>query len=268
MILHITLLLLLNASTAGQEKDSFTIIQITDPQFGFFENNKGFAKESELYRKAIDAINNIAPDFVVITGDLVNDMNDRAQIAEFKKITSLIGCPVWYSPGNHDIGLPPTEESMRAFVKDYGHDRFSLKHKKSLFIGLNSCLIKPGETQAEAEQFRWLEKELSKKGKKANNILVFVHYPFFITEPAEPEAYFNIAPAIREKYFRLFSKYGVDAVFAGHLHNNGYGRYDEIEMITTSASGKPLGKVPSGMRVINVKPDGIENSYRVIETDQ
>lgn len=256
---------MISITASGQKDNSFTVIQVTDPQFGFFENNKGFPKETSLYTKAVEVINNIAPDFVVITGDLVNDMKDRSQVEEFKRITALIECQVLYSPGNHDVGLPPDDKSIRGFVKDYGHDRFSMKHKKSLFIGLNSCLIKSGEPQYEEEQFKWLERELSKKGKKARNILVFVHYPFFITEPDEPEAYFNITPTVRKKYLELFSRHGVDAIFAGHLHNNGYGRYNDIEMITTSAVGRPLGKVPSGIRVITIRPDGIENSYYIIE---
>jgi serine/threonine-protein phosphatase CPPED1 len=129
---------------------------------------------------------------------------------------------------------------------------------------LNSCLIKAATPVLEEAQFEWLEKEL-KKNRKAKNILVFVHYPFFITEPDEPEAYFNIPPETRKKYLDLFKKYGVDAVYAGHLHNNAYGRYGKMEMITTSAVGKPLAQVPSGIMLINVFPRKVENIYYMIE---
>ncbi len=41
----------------------------------------------------------------------------------------------------------------------------------------------------------------------------------------------------------------VRAVFAGHYHRNSYGTLGKMEMITTSAVGRPLGVDPSGFRV-------------------
>jgi serine/threonine-protein phosphatase CPPED1 len=75
-------------------------------------------------------VNALNPDFVVITGDLIHDTGNRSQIDEFKRITSQIRCPVYYSPGNHDIGQKPAQADIDAFIADYGHDRFSFTHKK------------------------------------------------------------------------------------------------------------------------------------------
>jgi len=249
----------------SQKKSSsapFTIIQVTDPQFGMYENDKGFSKETELYEKAVEAINKLNPDFVVLTGDLVNNKDNRTQIAEFKRITAKIKkeIPVYYSPGNHDIGQPTSQKDIDTFISDYGHDRFSFKHKKSLIIGINSCLIKSNTPVLEETQFEWLKKELN-KGKKTKNIILFTHYPFFINSFDEADQYFNIAVETRNKYLNLFKEYRVDAVFAGHLHNNGSGKFGDMQMITTSAVGKPLGKAESGIRVIKVYPDRVESVY-------
>ncbi len=265
--LGIVLLILSTISNIGnsQKKGSsapFFIIQVTDPQFGMYEADKGFSKETELYEKAVDAINKLNPDFVVLTGDLVNKKDDRDQVAEFRRITAKIikEIPVYYSPGNHDIGQPTTQKDIDTFVSDYGHDRFSFKHKKSLIVGINSCLIKSNTPVLEGSQFEWLKKELT-KGKKAKNIILFTHYPFFINSFDEPDAYFNIAVETRNRYLSLFKEFGVDAVFAGHLHNNGFGKYGDMQMITTSAVGKPLGKIQSGIRVIKVYPDRVESVF-------
>jgi len=249
----------------SQKKSSsapFTIIQVTDPQFGMYEADKGFSKETELYEKAVEAINKLNPDFVVLTGDLVNNKDNRTQIAEFKRITAKIKkeIPVYYSPGNHDIGQPTSQKDIDTFISDYGHDRFSFKHKKSLIIGINSCLIKSNTPVLEETQFEWLKKELN-KGKKTKNIILFTHYPFFINSFDEADQYFNIAVETRNKYLNLFKEYRVDAVFAGHLHNNGSGKFGDMQMITTSAVGKPLGKAESGIRVIKVYPDRVESVY-------
>lgn len=264
LIILIFFLFIFSLTGNSQKRNSspFFIIQVTDPQFGMIDSDKGFKKETELYEKAVKAINRLNPDFVVITGDLVNNKEDELQIAEFKRITSEIKpkIPVYYSPGNHDIGQSPTHQDIDVFTGNYGHDRFSFKHKKNIFIGLNSCLIKSAVPVLEKQQFDWLNNELS-KGKRVNHIILFCHYPFFINSFDEPETYSNIQTEIREKYLVLFKKYKVDAVFAGHLHNNGNAKYGDMEMITTSSVGKPLGKALSGIRIIKVYPDRVESNY-------
>jgi len=228
--------------------------------------NKEFSKETELYEKIVSAINRLKPDFVVITGDLVNQKDDRSQVNEFKRITALIEkeIPVYFTPGNHDIGQSPTQEDIDIFKSDYGSDRFLLKHKKSLFIGLNSCLIKSGTPVLEQEQFEWLNKVLT-EGSDASHTVLFTHYPFFIKWSFEPETYSNIAPSIRKRYLKLMKEKGVDAVFSGHLHKNADARFKDIQMITTSAAGKPLSNDPSGIRIIRVFKTNIESDYYSVD---
>ncbi len=240
----------------------FFFIQMTDPQFGFFEANKSFEKETILYQKAVDEVNRLHPAFVVITGDFVNNGADSMQWAEFDRITAKINpsIKVYYSPGNHDIGQNPTQQRIDAYKKIYGDDKFSFKYKKNRFIGFNSCIIKADVQDLEQKQFEWLAKEL-RKAKGAKNIVLFCHHPFFTKDPEEEETYSNIAIEKRKKYFELFSKYGVNFVFAGHYHNNAAGSYQSVQMITTSAVGKPLGKAPSGFRIIKFVNGKIEHAY-------
>jgi len=239
----------------------FFIVQITDPQFGFLDN-KDFSGETSLYEKAIEKINSIRPAFIVITGDFVHDRSNQAQWDEFDRITGRIDktIPVWLSPGNHDIGMPPEKDDLDNYIRKYGYDRFSFSVRKSLFIGLNTCLIKSGNKEQEQIQYDWLQQEL-KKGKRARHIILFGHYPFFIKSPDEAETYSNIALDLRPKYLDLFSKYGVKAVFSGHLHNNAGSFAGETEMIVTSAVGRPLGDAPSGVRIIKVYKERITHTY-------
>ena len=135
----------------GKPTKPYCFIQITDPQFGMFENNVGFEKETELYEKAVKEINRLKPDFVVITGDLVNNLKDAKQLSEFKRITSKVDrkIPVYFTPGNHDVGNVPDSASLTAFISNYGYDHFAFKHKNSLFIGFNSSIIKNNLPQVE-----------------------------------------------------------------------------------------------------------------------
>lgn len=247
------------------QRDSLLIVQITDPQFGFFSNNADFEKETKLYAEAVRQINQIKPDFVVITGDFVNNGRDTLQINEFKRITACIekSIPVYLSPGNHDLALNPSKQDFEWYDSVYGKgsDRFSFHHKNAHFIGFNSVIIKSDESRKEEKkQFRWLKKEL-KKTDPADPILLFTHYPFFIGNFSENETYSNQRMQQRIRYFKLFEKYGVDAIFAGHLHNNAEASYGHILVITTNAAGKPLGNAQPGYRLIKIKDRQIKHSY-------
>lgn len=259
-------MILIFAGTALAEKKSPIIpwffVQLTDPQFGMFDSNKSFEKETILYEKAVAKINSLNPDFVVITGDFVNDPKSPSQIEKFKRITAKINpkIPVYYTPGNHDLGQNPDETSIKKYKRNFGSDRFSFEHKGSSFIGFNTSLIKAKLEKPEQKQYNWLTKKLN-ESRKAQHILLFCHYPFFNKTVDEPTAYSNIDLDCREKYLNLFSSNKVNAVFSGHYHNNSLSTYGSMQLVTTSALGKPLGKAPSGIRIVKVYSDKIEHEY-------
>ena len=60
-----------------------TFIQMSDPQFGMYADNKGFEHETANFEFAVATANRLKPAFVVMTGDLVNAPGDEAQIAAF-----------------------------------------------------------------------------------------------------------------------------------------------------------------------------------------
>ncbi|MDD4777269.1 MAG: metallophosphoesterase [Fermentimonas sp.] len=255
-------------SSVAQNK-TINIVQITDPQFGFFDENKSFDKETALFTKAIKQVNELKPDFVVITGDFVNNSKDINQIEEFKRITKELDkdIPLYLSPGNHDLGQNPTNQDFEFYFSHYGkdNDKFAFEYNDSYFIGLNSVIIK-SETnkKKEKKQFRWLKRKL-RKAKSSDAIIVFTHYPFFINDFDEKESYSNQSKKSRLKYFNLFKKYGVDGIFAGHLHNNAEASLNGIKMITTNAAGRPLGKAEPGYRLIEVNNGTINSKFISIE---
>ena len=164
----ILLLILIVGKVFPQNKQDATpwfFIQLTDPQFGMFENNAGFEKETDLYEKAVTEINSLNPDFVVITGDFVHNQNSVAQINEFKRITAKIkpSIRVYYSPGNHDIGQVSEKGSLKKYKTNYGSDRFSFEHKGSSFIGFNTGLIKAKLEKPEQKQISLAYKKTSEK---------------------------------------------------------------------------------------------------------
>ena len=234
---------------------SFFFLQLSDPQFGFMDNNKSISAETEAMNKAVTAINQLKPPFVVITGDFVNNSKSKEQIAAYKSMIAQIdsSVKVYMIPGNHDIGKV-SRASIDNYKKNYGETHFSFRYGDCTFIGIDSNIIKEEDKEREEVQFKWLEQELQKT-KDARFKFVFTHCSVFLKRMDEPVNYSNFSLPMREKYVRLFQKYGVNAIFAGHLHNNAYGKVGNMEMITIGPVGKVLGTGYQGMNLVKVYPD-------------
>lgn len=233
----------------------FFFLQLSDPQFGFMDNNKSISAETEAMNKAVTAINQLKPPFVVITGDFVNNSKSKEQIAAYKSMIAQIdpSVKVYMIPGNHDIGKV-SWASIDNYKKNYGETHFSFRYGDCAFIGIDSNIIKEEDKEREEVQFKWLEQELQKT-KDARFKFVFTHCSVFLKRMDEPVNYSNFSLPMREKYVRLFQKYGVNAIFAGHLHNNAYGKVGNMEMITIGPVGKVLGTGYQGMNLVKVYPD-------------
>lgn len=255
------LFILIPLTTWGQS-EAFYFIQMTDTQFGMTEDNKGFSEETKAMEKAIVAINRLTPAFVVVTGDLVNDGKDKAQIAEFKRICGKLNkrIPLYLTPGNHDVGQQATDESVKNYIDEYGYDCFSFQIANTCFIGLNTQIIWAGREEKENAQFVWLKKTLE-NSQKCNHRIILGHHPLFIKTADEPDRYENIPLLRRKIYLDLFSAYHADYMFAGHLHYNAGGTSDKFNLSVTNAVGKSLGKDKSGIRIVKIYSDRVESVY-------
>lgn len=241
-------------------------VQLSDPQLGMFTDNRDFAQDAANFEFAVATVNRLKPEFVVITGDLVNKPGDSAQVAEYRRIVGQIdkSIPVYNITGNHDVQNEPTPESIGNYVKTFGPDHYVFKHRGLTGIVLNSTLIHtPEKSQALlTAQDQWLRAELAKaRSENPRHLVVFQHHPWFIKSADEPDQYFNIPLARRAAHLALFREYGVRYLFCGHYHRNAEARDGELENITSGPVGKPLGGAKSGIRVAIVRDDRIEHRY-------
>ena len=247
------------------EKPIF-FLQMSDPQFGMFTDNKGFEHETANFEFAMATANRLRPAFVVVCGDLVNKPGDAAQIAEYLRVShELDGKIPFYSvAGNHDVGNAPTPESLALYRKNIGMDHYSFRAGEFEGIVLNSSVIQHPENAREEERIQkmWLEDELKKaRAAGVKQLAVFQHIPWFLKTPDEPDQYFNIPLETRREYLALLKRYGVRYVFAGHLHENSLGKDGDLTMVTTGPVGKPLGTASSGIRVVTVEGDAMTDKY-------
>jgi len=245
--------------------EPFFFIQASDPQFGMYTANKDFRQETANWEFVIANVNRLKPAFLVVTGDLTNQDGNADQIAEYQRINKKLDPAIHlYSvPGNHDVANEPTPATLAAYRKKYGPDYYSFREAALYGIVLDSSLFKaPGKVSDEAaKQEQWLEKELEKARAAGLPAVIFQHIPFFLEKPDEPDQYFNIPMATRQRVLGLLKRSGVHYIFAGHYHRNAFGRDGELEMITSGPSGMPIGPDPSGIRIAEVKGTQIEHKY-------
>lgn len=253
---------------------SFFFMQLADTQYGFFNENKSFEQEVALVEKTVQHINRLHPRFVIVCGDLTNATPEharyQAQVAQYKHDFSKVDpdIPLVCVCGNHDVGNRPTASSIASYQENFGDDYFSFWVGGVFNIVLNSSLLKDpsGASDMLAAQQAWLSQQLlDAASAKPKHIFVFQHHPLFLTQADEPDQYFNIPLERRTPLLEQLQQAEVRAVFAGHYHRNAYGLAGAMEMVTTGPVGRPLGKDPSGLRIVTVHETKIEHKYWAID---
>lgn len=240
----------------------FFFIQIADPQLGF--NSDGTPSLEQLER-SIDAINRLKPAFVISTGDLVHELLNDENANKYNDCMARLNksIKVYTVPGNHDI-RELTPEYFEYYKRHYGDDRFSFRYKDCAFIGFNSTIVQKGESDLEAEQYVWLEKEL-KKANKCRTIFLFAHIPLVCSDMNESDDYNNYPQSLRMKYVELFRKYGAKTMLCGHLHKNLSSQAAGLQIFVASAVGFPFDG-QDGMPLVKVNKDSFD--YRFVRLSE
>ena len=180
-------------------------------------------------------LNHLQPAFVIHLGDVVHPVpalptyGGAAQAA--LDMFAELDAEIRYIPGNHDVGDKPFKAMPAAAVTDDGvalYERYfgapfsAFDHGDCRFVLINSPVLNSG-LAGEGEQRAWLEKELVPR--KGQRVFLFSHYPPYILAPGEPSNYDNIDEPQRSWLLSLTEACGVEALFAGHVHNFFYHRH-------------------------------------------
>jgi 3',5'-cyclic AMP phosphodiesterase CpdA len=236
----------------------FFFVVAADPQL--------FWGPKELWEKTIEHVNRLKPAFLVVCGDLVQETGNDEQAEAYLEVAGKLDAsiPLHNLPGNHDVYNQPTPQSLAWYEKHFGKPWYSFTHAGCLFLALESDVLnRPDGAPGMAEQqMAWLRKTLEAASEnRFDHVIVFKHYSLCLERVDEPDAYFNVPGPRRKELLGLFHKHGVTAVFSGHYHRNAYVKDGDLELITTSSCGKPLGKDPVGLRIVKVFADRIEHRY-------
>lgn len=250
-----------NSADNKKIKASYSFVFMTDIHLQPEKNAiKGF-------KKAIDAVNELNPDFVITGGDNVMDafaQNWTRSDSLYNLMDSMLGLfnmPVYTTIGNHDLfgiheksGIQTThpEYGKKIYQKRITESYYSFEHKGWHYIvldGINITNDRRYTGYIDEEQGKWLKKELHKIGKQSP-IVIITHIPLLSiealialgpTEAFKDNSIINNANQIRQ----LFKDYNVKFVLQGHTHFLEDIFYEGIHYIT---GGAVSGSVWNGKR--------------------
>jgi predicted phosphodiesterase len=147
------------------------------------------------------------PAFVVTVGDTIEGLNDATAPAEWLQAEQILKtykrCPLYLTPGNHDIWSAASEQLFRQYAAHPPH--YSFDYEQAHFTILDNSRSE----EFSAGELAFLEQDL--KAHRAQPVkFIFSHRPSWLIGAALQNPNFAL--------HQLARQYGVQYVIAGHLH--------------------------------------------------
>ena len=177
------------------------------------------------YRRVLEAVAAQGAEFLVHTGDLVNEGTEE-QWQAFQQLMAGFSLPFYPVPGNHD-GLNGELDGYLAYsgapAAHYSFDRgevhFTLADSHNGGIG--------------AAELQWLSQDLGATDRPVK--MVFLHHP-----PFDPDGTDHVMAYGNQAFMDLMAEMAVDYVFAGHIHAYARQEQDGVVYLITGGAGAPL----------------------------
>ena len=186
------------------EKDKFSFILVGD--------RTGSDSQSwQIFDRAIDEINLLRPDFVIMIGDIIENLPSRTGsiqslwVEAFEHLKQF-KMPFFIVPGNHDIW---NRQSYQTWKQNLGNTYYSFSYKGCRFIILNSEEVHiTGEIGFGEKQLSFLKEEIQRY-HQARQLFLFFHQPVWLPSEKDKYHWTEIESLLDETNY---------SVFAGHLH--------------------------------------------------
>jgi predicted phosphodiesterase len=228
---------------SGEQLATFAVIADTHVNHREDDSSSSYpcnALANARTRQVVAELNQIAPEFVMHLGDLVNPVPELPTFVEaaehFKSLMADLQAPLHLVSGNHDVGdkqvswMPAgmvNEENLALYEKHFGDHFYSFDTDLLHMVVINAQIINSG-LAAEETQKHWLEKDLSENTHKRT--FICTHYPPYVSNADENGNYDNIDEPGRTWLLDLIKEHSPEALFCGHVHNFWYDVYAETEM--------------------------------------
>jgi hypothetical protein len=242
---------------AVEEQNPWTHLRLNnDPaefQFAIVSDRTGGHRPG-VFRRAVDVLNLLQPQFVLSVGDLVEGYTqDRAVLdAQWREFAAEVGrlqMPFFYVPGNHDL----SNRAMTRFWRErYGRRYYHFVYRDVLFLVLNSDDPPGGDGGIGSHQMESVRQALTENAAVRWTV-VCLHRPLWAQADVETNGWLAVEAALADRPY---------TVFAGHEHS--FRKYvrqgrDYYQLATTGGES-PLRGVAHGefdqVGWVTMKKDG------------
>ena len=155
--------------------------------------------------KLINRVRNISPDYIFIPGDMVTKhmhVSDERVKQVLKLLSELVKiCPVYYSPGNHEIRMYDDYDAYKEELKKIG-----IIYLENSYANLKDDNIRIYGLGLPLAQYR------SKAHISKDDVGAFLH------EECADENKYTILLAHDPRYFKAYVGWGADLTLSGHVH--------------------------------------------------
>jgi len=176
--------------------ESFTIAQVSDIHELIGSLN---------FRAIIEKLNNLHPDFTLITGD-VTDHGTPQQYRQYLEDIKNFHHTYYTLPGNHDVRWW-NSNGKNDFVERIGPLYQSFDYKGVHFVLLDTTVTFELEGKVNKAQLKWLREDL-KTVPKDMPVIFFAHHPFRIMDDVTG----------RDELLRTAAGHNLIAFLSGHMH--------------------------------------------------
>lgn len=226
--------------SGGEERSGeFATAPVAGVPFSFIVYGDSRSNASA-HARVVERIRQEVPDFLLGTGDIVNEGSSEADWAKLFQIENkLLQDAVMYpSLGNHDRqGRGRTASNYRKYfsLPENSPDPeryYAFTYASARFLVLDSNAY----SFALSDQSAWIEKQLqsARLDKKVEHIFISMHHPPFSVSLHGGQS------DLREAWTPLFEKYHVDAVFSGHDHAYSRAHKNGVHYFVSGGGGAPL----------------------------
>jgi len=178
-----------------------------------------------VFKKAIQKLNLMQPDFVISVGDLIDGYTENVKLvekqwAENDRLIGKLQMPFFYVAGNHDMS---NFLMRKIWTKRFGPSFYHFIYHKVLFLCLNTEDAAPGQlSSAQLEYF----KNVLNKNMNVRWTMVFMHRPLWD----------NKSMGGFEKIEKLLTD-RPHTVFSGHTHNYLYDKRGKNKYFVLATTG-------------------------------
>lgn len=249
-----------------EEDDDFTFLTLSDVHVHEQDNSSLFSRQTDrgisddgdplFFRQAIEQVNLIRPDFVLMLGDFIRGQRRPGELAKeyerFYQALLELEVPAFLVPGNHDQYVNGID-GARWFEENLGPLYYSFDVGGCHFTCLDSYQWPQGDRvvmnklffmeprrwqgqvmdapagegySAPGAQLSWAEEDLAAHQRSALRVVAMHHDPF--TPDGKGFSFLNVnywgiyraggGGKGREELMELFARHRVGHVFGGHLH--------------------------------------------------